>query len=204
MSEVAVRQPWDRKPGESKQSFHSFSVYRDLGPTRSLAKAALLLGKAEGTLHQQSTKNGWVERAEAWDFYRDRLRQQEIIEQERQAFEQQRDLGRVLRISAAVRMTGRAAGMRGDKPIEEVEPLDLNTLDAADVARLAAEGVKIERLALGLPTDLSKGLDSFSTREVVEIVQQLVDGALERMPEDEHEGFVLFVRSIGVGRRNGG
>jgi hypothetical protein len=203
-TDLAVRHPWDRRSGESKQAFHSFGVYRDLGPTRSLAKAAKALGKAEGTLEQQSTKYGWVERAEAWDFHVDRERQEARVEEERRSVTQQIQLGRLLRGTAAVRITGREAGARADGSlVEEVAALDPNDMNAQDVARLASEGVRIERTAMGLPTDLSKSLDMLSLREVIELLNQVVEGALDRMPVEEHEGFILFVRSIGVVGRNG-
>jgi hypothetical protein len=203
-TEIAVRQAWDRRSGESQQAFHAFSVYRDLGPTRTLEKVATALGKSAGMMERHSAKNDWVDRAAAWDFHTDRKRQEDQLEDERRARQQHRDLGRLLRISAAVRITGRPPQMSASgEPIEEVKPLNLNELNAADVARLASEGVRIERLSLGMPTDLSKALDVFSVRDVIELVNQMVEGALARMPETEHEGYLLYVRSIGVGGRNG-
>jgi len=204
VAEIAIREAWDKLPGESRQSFHGFSTYRDLGPTRSLAQVATALGKSATAIEKMSAKYDWVARAEAFDWHRDQIRQQEIERLEREAVDQQRALGQALRITSMQRLVGRRPGVSGDgRPLEEIVALDPNDLNAQDVARLAVEGVRIERLAMGMPTDVSKAIDTFTLREVRDLVETIVEAALERMPEAEHEGYVRFVREIGQTRSNG-
>jgi hypothetical protein len=50
-----------RRPGESPKAFASFTAYRDLpAGTRSVAKAAEVLGKSVNTLHRWSRADDWL------------------------------------------------------------------------------------------------------------------------------------------------
>lgn len=192
-AEIAVAQPWDKMRGESRQAFHNFSVYRDLGPDRSLVKAGRALGKSPATLADQSKKYGWVERADAWDFYNDQKAQAEYVETRRRTDQRQLGLAQGLQAVAGTRLVGRQAS----EGQARVTALDPNDLEPADVARLAIEGAKLERLVLGLPTDLSKSISDFSPQEVAAIVRELVDLALEDLPPEAHERFLNGVMAIG-------
>jgi hypothetical protein len=75
--------PWDRQDGEPEAAYFRFLCYRNLGPGRSLAKAAALYtrqpagpGEARkgtrkatspGRWHLESSRWAWVSRARAWD-----------------------------------------------------------------------------------------------------------------------------------------
>ena len=66
---------WTRQGGETSKAFAAFCVYRDLGPSRSLRKAAekdkgTKLARTAGRLSQfekWSRKYGWVSRCAAFD-----------------------------------------------------------------------------------------------------------------------------------------
>jgi hypothetical protein len=60
---------WERQRGETPKGYQAFSVYRDLGPKRSLKAAAKALGKCVRLLQGWSTKHHWQERALSFDEY---------------------------------------------------------------------------------------------------------------------------------------
>lgn len=60
-------QPWERQKDESSKAFEGFTVYRDMGAERSLAKAGRSLGKSKTLLEKWSSQWNWVERARAYD-----------------------------------------------------------------------------------------------------------------------------------------
>jgi hypothetical protein len=59
-------QLWEQLPGEGKRQFHRFSKYLQLGPGRTLAKAA---GRARAPLewYDHAERWEWFKRATAWD-----------------------------------------------------------------------------------------------------------------------------------------
>ena len=66
---------WEPEAGESARAFSCFSIFRDLGPERTLREAAALhYGKQDGptqgeldTVKRWSAANDWVERARHYD-----------------------------------------------------------------------------------------------------------------------------------------
>ncbi|NJN65567.1 MAG: hypothetical protein HC884_02065 [Chloroflexaceae bacterium] len=58
---------WERQPGEGKQAYEAARVYFELGPRRSLAEVARMLGKSRGTIKGYSSRYRWRERARAFD-----------------------------------------------------------------------------------------------------------------------------------------
>lgn len=69
--------PWKKLDGETAKSWEAFTVYRDLGPGRSMAKACEELGRPPGYarwMEKWSVKYDWVARAEAFDAWEDEQR----------------------------------------------------------------------------------------------------------------------------------
>lgn len=64
-------EPWEKQPGESRERYEAFLVYRDQPAQgqlrRSLERAAHSVGKAPGTLENWSREDHWRERVGAWD-----------------------------------------------------------------------------------------------------------------------------------------
>lgn len=79
---------WERQPGESAKAFEAFKVYRDLGPGRSLDKAAAIYygwpqegsRRATGTFNRWSREHAWVERAATHDGRDDMIRREAVDE----------------------------------------------------------------------------------------------------------------------------
>jgi hypothetical protein len=49
-------------------------------------------------------------------------------------------------------------------------------------------------VTVGLPTDLTKSLDTFTYSEVLAMIGDVVDFALEDMPAESHERYLQRVR----------
>jgi hypothetical protein len=190
---VLRNEPWDRRHGETAKQFQAFAIYRDLTPNiRSIEKTAEILGKSSRTLQPWSSANDWVERAQAYDVEMDR-RARQAREDERAAFERRQ-------VAAGAGLS--TLGMRrilGDER-EGIEPAKPEELDTMTAARLIEIGVRIERLARGMPTDLTKDLDKLTAEEASAIIREVVAAAAARIPEEEHEAFLLEVRAIGARR----
>jgi hypothetical protein len=81
---------WEQQPGETARAYSLFAIYRDLGPLRTLRRAAASFYHSHPELEdadrlealtapqlQQarfwSHTHGWVERAQAWDLHLDEI-----------------------------------------------------------------------------------------------------------------------------------
>src|ERR1700692_1481204 len=86
------RPAWSQQVGEAEESSAAFVVYRDLGPTRSLAEAQRLKGKPQdgreratgkrhvsGCLKRRSKRWKWGHRAAAWDAMLDAKRTATVV-----------------------------------------------------------------------------------------------------------------------------
>lgn len=73
--------PWDRLPDETDAQYAQFLVFRDLGPSRTLARAYRQYLKhfdttpgarkgPSGAFKETAAARRWRERAEAWDVWR--------------------------------------------------------------------------------------------------------------------------------------
>src|SRR4051812_23513801 len=74
MNTDATLPRYARQRGESRQGFAAFVAYRDLGPSRSLAKVGRALGKSVALLERWSARWAWVARAAAYDDHLDQQR----------------------------------------------------------------------------------------------------------------------------------
>jgi len=128
---------WEQARGESARAYAAFVAYRDLGPERSLAKAAEQAGRHVSLLKRWSARNRWRDRAWAWDVAQareaaDALRQQREESLRRQA----RDSDQLQRLAMA-RLSGL---IRRDPATGEVN-LDpgVTPRDAVTIYKLALE-----------------------------------------------------------------
>jgi hypothetical protein len=78
---------YDRIKGEGSKAFEAFTVYRDLGPTRTLRQATIIVYGSNGNrriLSEWSRLNSWVERCKDYDSDMDRIRQDENVDKIRE------------------------------------------------------------------------------------------------------------------------
>lgn len=81
---------WERQKGERTKAYHLFTLYRDMGPLRSLSKLHAKLTEetlkpiGERQIKEYSRKCGWNQRATAYDDHIERimrLEEEEAIKQ---------------------------------------------------------------------------------------------------------------------------
>lgn len=129
--------PWDRARDESSQSFAAFVLYRDMGPERTLKRVAAAAGRKLQATKNLAAKWCWTARAREFDRWTDKAAQQLLVARRAEAIDRHARIGRLLQ----------------GKALEAAAKLQPDAATASGVARMAAEGVKIERLALGESTD---------------------------------------------------
>ncbi len=147
---------WERRPGESRQAFAAFTAYRamDRGQ-RSIRDLAAQLGKQRTLLARWSSRWGWQARVAAWDATleqaadeatRDRLRAEalKLRDEQTAAARGQLTLARAL-------MRECTRGLLVEQ--QRGEP-DARTL--AMLSQAIERAIGLERLALGLPTELTR------------------------------------------------
>jgi hypothetical protein len=137
-----MRDPWERLTGENSKAYSHFGLYRDIGKIRSLLKVAED-GKAtvkRRQLERWSTRWRWVERAKAYDDHMARevrlLNEEQILK----TAEYQARLGQLLQ----------------SKAIGKLMALDPTTLTVNQAIIMAKIGAELERIALGMPTQIIK------------------------------------------------
>lgn len=87
--------PWTKRDTETTKAHSAFIIYRDLGPQRSLQKAANdYYGKAGanvGQLERWSSQHAWVKRVAAYDEHQREEHERIVAEQFAEARRQQRE-----------------------------------------------------------------------------------------------------------------
>lgn len=158
---IQPRHPWERQPGESAKAFRALAIYRDLGDTRSLRRAAEALQQHPATLREWSRRHNWQLRIQAWDTEQDRIRQAAALEavqamarkHANQAGLAQEALMVPIRVVAEKLAAGGADGLREwVEGLSHEEALEL----AAASARLLPSLQQAERLARGEPTEITQ------------------------------------------------
>ncbi len=160
--------PWERNK-ESPEAWAAFVQYRDAGAERSVRSVARALDKSATLIAKWSVKNHWVDRVAAWDAYCD--------EQNRKAMDKAR-----AKMAMDQAKMGRATWEKAFEEILKRPPSDARW---QDLVALLAQGVKIERLALGESTETTHtevtGKDGGPVRVVswAEAALASVEGAKE-------------------------
>lgn len=95
--------PWERQPGETPKRHSRFLVFRDLGLTRTLAKASEELALSYSHVRALAAEYRWQDRAAAWDAHQQRQYTAEMEEERRKSA---RDDAKILRIMTG--MVGQA------------------------------------------------------------------------------------------------
>jgi hypothetical protein len=137
-----MAEPWERLRFESSKAYAAFCAYRDLGPDRSIVKAA------EGTesspkvrqFKKWSSRNRWVSRAEAYDDEMDR---------------QLRARNEKARKEMADRHAKMAVLGQGTV-LDAFRRIKAEDLTPSQAVRWLETLVKIERLSRGEPTEIQK------------------------------------------------
>ena len=134
--------PWNQQPCESSRAFAAFTIYRDLGESRSHAQVGQQLCKSTTLINRWSSEHDWVARVRAWDSHQERIVEQGREVAVRLAVAQQVRIAQIMRTKVAQRLVG--------APEQNVQALDPNLLGPRDLVLWLKTAVEIERLALGI------------------------------------------------------
>ena len=162
---MAEVQPWERQEGETARAYEGFSVYRDMGAERSLAKVGQRLGKSKAQMEKWSKKYSWVARAEAWDIEQDRLIRVALT----------KDIGAMRKRHAdmAKAMLMKAAKALAKIPDDEIK--------ASDISRMVDVASKLERISKG---DVGEVVEERQGESIAEPVQFYIpDNGRDSMTE---------------------
>ncbi len=152
------RAAWDRRDGETSRAYLAFRQYRDLGPTRSLAK---LDATTSNNARNWITRWDWVARATAWD-------DAQHMAEDAERLESLRSMHRVH--AAAGRALMRAA-------LEALRDLNIQGLSAAEIATLARLGAQLERETLTTSVDELQGKSPALDDDPFEAIARELSGA---------------------------
>lgn len=153
--------PWDRQRNESGRAegalwFSRFTSYRELGPERSLLAAYRAWRVQRGTEGYRVTGVSgpwtraaktwhWKQRAEKWDHY----------QQVRRMQAEQEQIDEMNKRHLQVALGLQSAGGRSLQRLAEKFKLDPDAmLDAGEIRRFLSEGIDLERMTRGLPTEM--------------------------------------------------
>lgn len=130
---MAEAKAWERQPEETAKAYEAFSIYRDMGAERSLAKVGQQLGKSKKQMEKWSKKYSWVDRVETWD-----------IEQDRQIrIALTKDIGAMRKRHADM---AKAMLIKAAKALAKIPD---NEIKAADISRMVDVATKLERISKG-------------------------------------------------------
>ena len=165
---------WGRLAGESSKAYHHFSVYRDMGLSRSLRHMADVptCTAVVRQLNRWSPKWRWVERCQAYDDYFERERRLQQEKERREMNERH----------AKIAILGQNVAVKGiEKLLANVQNGQQN-LGPSELVRLVDVSVKVERLARGESTDVheSVGPGGGPVRLSIESVEQKAREAIEK------------------------
>lgn len=192
-SGAVSQQQWEQLPQESARAFHAFTHYRDQEPAARSIEAAYS-DHADACLqsHQKrtisvpsqwkvwSSKNGWVERAKAYDRHCDGLLR----------------LGKERDMVAAQEQWLRQARLMQEMGFEALLGRDLASEPLRELRLMLTEGVRLEREALGFAAaddalNIERGIQVFleatrpSPEEVAALFADMAPGAAASEPEDD-------------------
>lgn len=156
--------PWERQPCEPSASWHGFTAYRDLGPTRSCNKAAKKLGKNGAHFSELCRQNDWVARAAAWDAEVDRHHRRYVLAEQRKMFNRHLDIAKKIEKRA-------------------MEFIDISILKPEDAIRLLTVAIKLRQVTLGMPTE-------YTTHEISAVEKDPVEVYFDNLPESRLRDFV--------------
>jgi hypothetical protein len=173
------RQPWDQMADETVHSYTAFMVYRDLGQSRSLRKAAEIFYEMDEPCPPDSTKlrqmkewsttRSWQMRVNAWDLTVER-------EESAERLQQAKDMKRRHAAVATVALSKAAERLRGLNP---------DNMTPSDAVRMLETGVKVERLSRGEPDQVRELTGPDGTSLEFNYSNELLEARIKALLEQE-------------------
>ncbi len=167
--------PWIRKRKETAKSYAAFTLYRDLGPNRSLTRLARAMDAKPSYrtwLGLWCRTHDWVARAELWDDHKDEQRRKAGLNEAR----------------AAGRRYAEAADLLAKKALEQIEQEgDHEPKDLAHLARVLEGASRVGSLARGQPTSRTVNESKIRLKTDARPFEDLTDAELLEAIEQEKE-----------------
>ena len=131
-------------PGESDQAFAAFTVYRDMGMSRSLAKCSRKLGKSKTLCERWSRRWGWARRVAEFDQEMADIKRVAVVQAIESAVDRHSKLAKAMlgRVAAELNAQTKGRCQACGRGREALTP--------QQVARWLRVAVDVERVSLGL------------------------------------------------------
>jgi hypothetical protein len=140
---------WDRQPDEPTRWFDRFERFRQAGARRTLLGCINAEREENGEKRYSSVPGSWTAASEKWK-WRERATAWDDYQRELARKEEQEELTRRRRVHIA-----QAQFVQG-KAVERLKNLDAATLTPRDVLAYLSEGVRLELLARGAPSEITE------------------------------------------------
>jgi len=179
---------WGQQANESEPAYAAFKVYRDMGVSRSLRKAASEVGKARTLIERWSSRHRWGKRVATWDLEQQDLRRDARIVAIGDAEERHGKLARAVLARCAAELGAHHKGRcqtcgRGAEP-----------LTPAQVASWLRVGVDVERTGLGLGSSSAPAATQVNVSTTVAIAGGQTNLVLLRDPRAQALAGELLAR----------
>lgn len=174
---------WDRKKHESARAYQAFIVYREMGAERSYTRVAQELRKSRTLIQRWGVAWTWVERVADWDAYLLRQADAAKVQAIKDANERHVNLAQTLLVRVAARL----------------EAMTENALEMElrDLPRWLDTAIKIERLGLGMSTQLVEHQGQGGGAIKLDMVRQARESLAEKLTpiDEEHAQAVVPPKS---------
>jgi hypothetical protein len=177
------RKPWERLPDEPDKQFHAFTIFRDLGHSRTLGEAYRRYAdkpdapKAQGYFIKWAGEWRWQERVEAYDRYMDSAK----VEAQKEGYaEQYHERGKTLAdIEADTIEMGHEMYQMAMRTIRQAE----ETMLAKDWNNLTANLVRLYETLSKVKSD-----DGPKPGEIPELTDEVLNEMFGTPEEQEERG----------------
>lgn len=155
---------WEQQPGETDKAYNAFKMYYEMGYKRSFKKVAMALGsRSANYIGEWAIRYQWKERIRAWDSEKMREEDESRRELIRSTTELQLKQINSMRSVMSLPLTILSKRLKKDSDgkVQAYEDLDnLTTIQLFEMVLTSGKSlesmIKVERLLLGVPTDISK------------------------------------------------
>lgn len=167
---------WEQQPGESDKAYNAFTMYYEMGFKRSFPKVAAALGsRSSNYIGEWAKKYQWKERVRSWD--NEKLRETEEIRKEAIRTTTETQLQQIKGLRSIMSLPFKVLSKRlkeTDGKVQAFEDLDkLSTTELYDLVLTSGKAlestIKVERLLLGVPTEISKSETTISGESEITI-----------------------------------
>lgn len=150
---------WERKKGESSESYAAFKLYYQMGDKRSCAKVAKNLGRSNTLISGWCSKWDWVERARAYDNELARQEFSETCNAIKKMNEQQAQIGLLIQ----------------KKALEALKEMKSNELYPKLLLQYLVQGAGLERKSRESDIDMRVNIEQSEMNKMMEDGVQIID-----------------------------